>query len=179
MAKEQFDLSNFKKNPDGSYSKISKEQPREVVKRGKKPHKEVQKEIFHSHTTINGYVNIMHIETSHKLVFKWADKHVSLNEWYSSKHWSHRNKIQKEWHAFFKSYLIAPYPKYNKYKVELMYNSRLDPSNTIPMIKLCEDMLTENGIIPNDTKEFCKGIEIVPNEQMKKFSYQLIIHNIL
>ena len=170
---KDLDIKGMKEISPGVYQKVSSPQPREI-KKGKKPHKEVQEDIANI-----PWRNTLHITTSIKLVFNWADKHVSLNDWYSSKHWSHRNKIQKEWHAFFKSYLIAPYPQYKQYKIELMYNSRLDPSNTIPMIKLCEDMLTENGIIPNDTKEFCKGIVIVPNEIMKKFSYQLIIHNIL
>lgn len=115
---------------------------------------------------------------SQELIFKWAGKHVSLNTWYSGTHWTKKNKEIQVWHAFFKSYLTLPYPKFNKYRIELSYNSRLDPSNVVPMIKLCEDTLQGLGIIQNDTKEFCRGIFIVPDEAMKKFSYKITVINI-
>ena len=162
-----FNINDFTKNADGSYSKAKTNlQPRE--KKGKKPHVEVQNDIYN---TLNKD------STEDCLIFEWCDKHVSLNEWYSSKHWSNRNKIKNEWHKFYKSFLIAPYPKFDKYRIELDYNSRLDPSNTIPMIKLLEDALVENGVIINDTKEYCKGLNIVPNLSLKNKSYRIkIIH---
>src|ERR1700676_1215675 len=40
-------------------------------------------------------------KNSTELVIQWADKQISLNEWYSSKHWSERNRISKQWHKFF------------------------------------------------------------------------------
>lgn len=118
-------------------------------------------------------------EQKQELIFRWADKHVSLNDIYSSKHWTSRDKIVKEWHKFFKSYLTLPYPRFNKYKVELMYNSKLDVSNTIMHVKMVEDMLQIVGVIPNDTKEFCRGISLVPNEEMKKFSYKITVTNLI
>ncbi len=126
---------------------------------------------------LNGVV--LDFNSVSELVFQWAGKHVSLNEWYSSKHWTHRDKIKKEWHKFFKSFLIAPYPKFNKYKLELEYNSRLDPSNTITMPKLLEDMLQEEGVIPNDSKKHSKGISLIPNKEMKKFSYKITVTNLI
>lgn len=112
------------------------------------------------------------------LEFSWSNKHISLNAWYSSKHWTERNSTQKEWHTFFKGFLYHPYPRFNKYRVVLKYNSRLDPSNTITMVKLCEDMLQEEGVIEDDTKEFCKGITLEYEPTMKEFTYKLTIVNI-
>ena len=119
--------------------------------------------------------NYIKLRLPEPLVFQWADKHISLNDWYSSKHWTQRNNSRNKWHTFFKSFLTKPLPKFKTYKVILEYNSRLDPSNTITMIKLCEDMLQEEGVINNDNKDNCKGIEIIPNLIMKKKSYRLII----
>lgn len=157
-----FNIKDFVQNPDGSYSKRKTiEQPRE--KKGKKAHIEVQKEIYIAQQPVQ----------ENCLTFEWADKHVSLNEWYSSKHWTHRKRIAEEWHKFYKSFLIEPYPNYKQYRINLEYNSRLDPSNTIPMIKLLEDALQELKIIDDDTKDYCKGIIIEPNLSLKKNAYKL------
>lgn len=109
-----------------------------------------------------------------ELKIQWQGKDISLNSWYSSKHWTHRNKQRNEWHDFFKMQIHEPYPKFNKYSVHLEFNSRLDASNTITMIKLAEDVLQELGIIENDNNNFCVGLTITPNLEMKKKSYKLI-----
>lgn len=105
----------------------------------------------------------------------WAGKDISLNAWYSSKHWTHRNKQKQEWHEFFKQSIVQPYPFFEKYSVTLEYNSRLDPSNTITMIKLFEDTLTELGIITDDTLKYCIGVHLIPKLEMKKKSYRITI----
>ncbi len=171
MAKgQQFNLDGFKQNPDGSYSKVSNPQPRAI--------KTIPVEYkFDDESKITMF-NYPPFSGTPKLEFKWADKHISLNEWYSSKHWTQRNKKAKEWHDFFKSYLIKPYPKFEKYSITLEFNSRLDPSNTITMVKFIEDMLQEEGVIANDNKDNCKGIHIVPILDMKKFSYKIIVNAI-
>lgn len=163
MAQQRFNSGDLKAlglnlQPDGTYSKqVVKEQPKY-----KKPtHKELIKEVYENKTE--------------GLVFEWADKHISLNEWYSSKHWSHRNKVAKEWHNFFKGFLIKPYPKFETYTITLKFNSRLDPSNTITMLKLVEDMMQEEGIIKNDNKDNCNGLHIIPDMTMRKFSYKIIV----
>ena len=177
MAKdgEKFNLSGFVQNSDGTYSKVKTVlQPREIKQiKGKKSHEEVLKEIsFVKQYPLKS--NEVYLPED-MLVFEWCDKHVSLNQWYSSKHWTHRNKIANEWHDFYKKFLCSPYPIYNEYRVIMEYNSRLDPSNTIPMIKLLEDALQELNIIKDDTMEYCKGITITPNELMKKKSYKISI----
>lgn len=113
-----------------------------------------------------------------ELVFSWAGKHLSLNKWYDGTHWREKHKSTDEWHLFFKSFLIEPYPKFDKYSVVLRYNSRLDPDNVITMIKLCSDVLQKEGVIPNDSKDHCRKIEIFPDETMKKKSYHLTFNKI-
>lgn len=143
-------------------------QPREVVAKlkGKVAHKELLQEI------------VPQISPEGSLIFAWQGRHVSLNAWYSSKHWTHSHTITNEWHGFFKKFLTEPYPKIGKYKLELVYNSRLDVSNTIAMPKLLEDTLQQLGIIENDSKTFCRGISLTPDETMKKFSYKITVINI-
>ena len=109
------------------------------------------------------------------IILQWADKHISLNEWYSSKHWSHRNKAKKDWREFFFQLLPNPIPNIIAYDITLKYNSNLDPSNTITIIKLFEDTMQEFGMIVNDTKKECKGIHLIPDELMKKNNYKILI----
>lgn len=165
MAKTaQFDLSQFKKNPDGTYTKISSPQPRDVVKsKGRIAHKQLLQEVVPAKSPEGS------------LVFKWEGKDISLNEWYSSKHWTARNKAKMDWHNFFKQFITHPYPFFATYTITLECNSRIDPSNLITLVKLCEDAMQELGIIKNDSAEFCKGVHIIPNENMKRKSYQITI----
>lgn len=109
------------------------------------------------------------------LVFRWIDKHVSLNKWYASEHWTKRNEAAAKWHKMFKDMLPKNCPHIDRYIIALEYNSRLDPGNTITMVKLCEDMLQKEKIIVNDTMEFCKGVYLIPKDDMKKKSYKITV----
>lgn len=108
-----------------------------------------------------------------KLVFSWSGKSVSLNQWYSSKHWSIRNKQAQEWHRFFNNFLISPIPFFEKYSIKMEHNSRLDNSNVIPMIKMAEDAIQRAGIIKDDTTKYGKSITIEFVETMKRGSFKL------
>jgi hypothetical protein len=66
--------------------------------------------------------------------------------------------------------------KIDKYMITLYFNSRLDASNTVPMIKIFEDVMKKNHYIVDDSKKFCKGIEIYPDESMGKKNYKLTVH---
>lgn len=114
--------------------------------------------------------------TDQSIEFSWTGKDISLNEWYSSKHWSERKKRVNEWHTFFKSFLIKPYPAFERYEISIEYNSRLDPSNTVTMIKLYEDMMQKEKIIINDNKDCCKGIKLLPNLEMGSKHYKITVN---
>lgn len=151
------------KQPDGTYKKSGgrMEEPKPVTKKNREQN---QLEMLQEQLSDVG-----------NIILQWADKHISLNEWYSSKHWSHRNKAKEDWHEFFFRLFPKPIPNIIAYDITLKYNSNLDPSNTITMIKLCEDAMQEFGMIVNDTKKECKGIHLIPDELMKKNNYKILI----
>lgn len=151
-----------------SYSKAKTvPQPRDLIK-------DKQAEFIKK----KGYdlVNIKPV--SDKIIIAWADKDISLNSWYSSKHWSNRNKQKSDWHSFFKQFIHEPYPYFERYNITLEFNSRLDPSNCITMIKLLEDTLQTLGVLKNDTSEFCRGLHIIPVDSMKRKSYKITINSV-
>lgn len=110
------------------------------------------------------------------IVFSWEGAHISLNEWYASKHWTYRNADANAWHAFFKSFLTKPLPVFAAYDITIEYNSNLDPSNCITMIKLYEDMMQKEKIVPNDNKKYCRGIHLIPVLEMGKKAYKIIVN---
>ena len=100
--------------------------------------------------------------------FKLKGKIISLNEWYSNTHWTVRYKKKKAFHYTFTK-LLECYESFyvEKYTIELLYNSRHDPSNTITVIKLFEDFLVDKGIIKSDSKKNCKKITIEPDLELE------------
>lgn len=159
-------------NSDGTYSKVkSVQQPRDVVllKKRQTPSNGVVESIVNSAFETETKLK------SDKLVIAWSNKDISLNAWYSSKHWTHRNKQKADWHDFFKQFIHQPYPYFEQYDITLECNSRLDPSNCITMIKLCEDTLQDLGVLKNDTAVFCRGLHIIPVDSMKRRSYKITI----
>lgn len=109
--------------------------------------------------------------------FKWSGEHISLNEWYSAKHWTVRYDKKAHWSSVFKPLIEAQkLPKIGTYKIELIYNSRLDPTNTITMIKLFEDTLKDLGYIIDDNKHYCKEVKITPDFDKKNKEYEIILN---
>ena len=108
------------------------------------------------------------------ITISWKGKHISLNDWYAGKHWTYRQKQKNLWRTTFTD-LLSQHKKPNieKYSIELEYNSRLDPSNTITMIKLFEDTLIKLGWIKDDSKKYCKYLKIYPNNQFSSKEYKL------
>jgi hypothetical protein len=111
-----------------------------------------------------------------QIVFEWEGIDVSLNKFFAGKHWSIRNKIKNQFHILFGNMLNRKYEKIDKYHIILEYNSRLDPTNTIILIKIAEDYLRHIGILTDDTKKYCKKVTIIPEETMGKKHYKLTIH---
>jgi hypothetical protein len=104
----------------------------------------------------------------------WTGKHVSLNDWYSNKHWTSRQKQKKDWYLFFSS-LLGETIKLQTYKLEMKYNSRLDADNCIPMIKGLGDSMKERGWTIDDNKKYFKGFSIEPDESLDKGQYVIRI----
>ncbi len=107
---------------------------------------------------------------------EWFNIDLSLNKWYANRHWSFRNKEKEFWAATFMRLLPKRTKQIDKYMITLMYNSRLDASNTVPMIKILEDTMKKGHYIIDDSKKYCKGIRIYPDESLGKKHYKLTIH---
>lgn len=118
------------------------------------------------------------IETNEiaRIELEWDGVDLSLNKWYANRHFSYRIKEKEFWTNLFLKLLPKRTKKIDKYMITLYFNSRLDASNTIPMIKIAEDTMKKNHYIVDDSKKFCKGISIYPDETMGKKNYKLIIH---
>ena len=112
------------------------------------------------------------------IVIEW-EGHISLNQWYASKHWSYRKKQKDHWHELFKTKLNE-YDKtlFKKYKFKLYYNSRLDPSNTITMVKLLEDTMKKEGWIIDDSSKYCAEIRLKFDPELPKKSYRAVIEQL-
>lgn len=110
-----------------------------------------------------------------QIVLEWKDVDISLNKWYASRHWHFRNKEKEFWTSIFMKLLPKRLKQVERYKLHLKYNSRLDPTNTITMLKLAEDTMKKNHYIVDDTKKYCKGISIEPDETMGKKHYILTL----
>lgn len=108
-----------------------------------------------------------------EIILEWKDVDISLNKWYASRHWHFRNKEKEFWSTLFLKLLPKRLKQIDKYKLHLRYNSRLDPTNTIPMMKIAEDTMKKNHYIVDDTKKYCKGVTIEPDETMGKKHYIL------
>jgi predicted nuclease of restriction endonuclease-like RecB superfamily len=115
-------------------------------------------------------------EAIDSIVFEWEGIDVSLNKFFAGKHWTIRNKIKDQFHVLFGQLLSKKYNMVDKYSVTLEYNSRLDPTNTIILIKIAEDYLRHINILTDDTKKYCKKVTIIPDESMGKKNYKLTVH---
>ena len=72
---------------------------------------------------------------------------VSLNVWYSSKHWSFRKKLKDNYTLIVKSQFKEVLPASESYDTEyhFTFNSRpLDASNCVAMVKMIEDIIFES-----------------------------------
>ena len=107
---------------------------------------------------------------------EWEGIDLSLNKWYANRHWSFRKKEKDFWASLFLKLLPKRTKTIDKYIITLKFNSRLDASNTVPMIKILEDTMKKNNYIIDDSKKFCKGIEIYTDESMGKKNYSLTVH---
>jgi hypothetical protein len=107
---------------------------------------------------------------------EWEGVDLSLNKWYANRHWSFRNKEKEFWANLFLKLLPKRTKKIDKYIITMYFNSRLDASNTVPMIKILEDTMKKAHYIVDDSKKFCKGIQIYPDESLGKKHYKLTVH---
>ena len=72
---------------------------------------------------------------------------VSLNQWYSGKHWTKRQSTKKHYILSVKSQCKRVFPSDQQYVVSYAFEFRsnaLDASNTIAMVKMIEDIMFQD-----------------------------------
>lgn len=72
---------------------------------------------------------------------------ISLNEWYSGKHWIKRVKIKEKYKWIIKSQFKHVFKANMQYSVEYVFEFKikpLDASNCVAMVKLIEDIIFED-----------------------------------
>ena len=81
-----------------------------------------------------------------KIILKDLPK-VSLNQWYSGKHWTKRQSTKKLYTYAVKSQCKRVFSKDSQYVVSYAFEFQknpLDASNCIAMVKMIEDILFED-----------------------------------
>jgi len=109
-----------------------------------------------------------------KIILKDLPK-VSLNVWYSSKHWSFRKKLKDNYTLIVKSQFKEALPASESYNTEyhFTFKSRpLDASNCVAMVKMIEDIIFESdgykvikSILITSTKGADDMVEIKINKK--------------
>ena len=88
---------------------------------------------------------------------------ISLNKWYSSTHWTHRQNIKNDYAWIIKDQFKEVFSKKGSYIVDYKFTFKskpLDASNCAAMVKLIEDVIFEDDnykIIDTITIQSKKG----------------------
>jgi hypothetical protein len=99
----------------------------------------------------------------------------SLNVLYTS-HWSKANKLKDAIKEKVKTLIEeAQWKPVEQFKIEVEYNSRLDPDNVVGFCKAAIDQSRYSKILIDDTKKYYKGLSIIPNESMPKNHYRIVL----
>jgi len=109
-----------------------------------------------------------------KIILKDLPK-VSLNVWYSSKHWSFRKKLKDNYTLIVKSQFKEVLPASESYDTEYHFTFKLRPldaSNCVAMVKMIEDIIFESdgykvikSILITSTKGADDMVEIKINKK--------------
>jgi len=116
-------------------------------------------------------------------------KAVSLNDFYSQGKFYKRHEIKKKYKAIFVPMIEdCGMEPIEKYILTCYYNSRHDVSNVVGMVKMFEDTLAgdknrrmgsdyyeSKRYIPDDSKYYCKGIQIYPDLDLPNNCFKFII----
>ena len=87
---------------------------------------------------------------------------ISLNKWYSGKHWSNRVHIKKLYKYAILEQFKSQFSKHDTYDVEYHFEFKsrpLDASNCVAMVKLIEDCIFED-----DNWEIVNSIKITSSK---------------
>lgn len=111
-----------------------------------------------------------------EIVLEWKDNHVSLNEWYSGKHWIFRQKLKEKWLKFSEE-LFEPYDKvdFDTYSMKVSHHTRLDCDNVTSVIKFINDFMKKNGWCKDDSSKHFKKFSIEFDDSLPKNGIKVVI----
>lgn len=113
---------------------------------------------------------------------------VSFNAIYSSGTWYTRSRIKNQYKEIFGKLILADKDLrwMDKYVIDLSYNSKHDPDNVVAMEKIFIDTLrqerdkeknvTKKGYIYDDSKRFCKGVVLRPDESLPFNTFRFVLY---
>jgi hypothetical protein len=131
-------------------------------------------------------INTSNLEKVATIVY--SGRGVSLNKFYSQGHWSTRSNIKNTYRKVFTELLDnnKDIRWVDKYFLAIYYNSAHDPDNVIGMEKVFTDTLKQEkdkagniiykGYIQDDSKKYCRGVSIFPDEQLPKNTFKFVLY---
>lgn len=130
----------------------------------------------------------LHFNVRHHYTFTYCGKGVSSNLFYAGAHHKTRTKAKNTYGAIFRDLLIAqPLPFMEEFSIALFYNSRMDPDNVSSTCKIMLDALkqiekegqvVQRGWVHDDSKDYCKGVFLVPDTSLEYNTYEFVIFHL-
>ncbi|KKN46952.1 hypothetical protein LCGC14_0667760 [marine sediment metagenome] len=100
---------------------------------------------------------------------------VSLNQYYSSGHWSIRYKLVAKYHDIFKDlFEESELKELDGFYLLMFYNSRHDVDNTVGLTKLFVDAL-KGLYVKEDNKKFYKGVMLFCDGSLPTNTFEFYI----
>ena len=100
---------------------------------------------------------------------------ISLNDFYSGKHWTARHKAKVKYRGIFDILLLEAQVKWmDEYRIDMVYNSRHDADNVITALKFLNDCLKKKYVKEDDPRYF-KGFSINIDRAMKTNTFEFTI----
>lgn len=105
----------------------------------------------------------------YSLEIEYNGKWPSVNTLRNNR-WDSNQGLKNKLRRTFSLLVLEQKPKkMAKFRVDVRYNSRLDPDNV--SLKYFVDSLKDIGIIIDDNKKFFKGLSVEPDESLKYMTY--------
>jgi len=123
-----------------------------------------------------------------KYTIVYKGQGVSWNEIYGSSGknaWKVRKTLVDKYKKIFTILLLeAKLPWFEEYDLTLFYNSRQDPDNASCSIKMFADAFKQDrlgdtilkkGWVYDDSKKYCKGVHIIPDETLENNTFKFVL----
>jgi len=97
----------------------------------------------------------------------YTGKAISLNDFYSQGHWSSRNATKNKFKKIFSILMLeAKFKKVDRFKLDVLFNSRHDTDNIVGMTKIFVDTM-KGKYIKEDNRNHYKALSIAYDDSLK------------